>query len=295
MSNQSYNNLQARNKQVLANISLLQQQEKKLYQNLNDVSIPISQKQQIINKINEISQIRLNLYQLMNDTYSSYYENVDMLSGTLKQEFLALKVIENELNQSKLKINQIQTQKNNKLRLVEINTYYSQRYKAHSWVMRTIILTCIPLILLTILYNWGFLSGRWLGFLSGIIVIIAVIIIGRELIDMSNRDNMNWNEYNWYFDKTSAPSYNTNSSDVNNPWPSMGITCIGSACCYEGSTYDNTENICIPNNIYNANKKEAFMTNDNMEGLDKYGNVQIPSVTIDDAVTPVLSTLSSYD
>ena len=55
-------NLQEKNQQVLNNISQLQLQEKQLYDSLNDITLTTDQKQQIINKINEISQIRMNMY-----------------------------------------------------------------------------------------------------------------------------------------------------------------------------------------------------------------------------------------
>ena len=120
-------NLQERNQQVVDNISQLQSQEKELYASLDDPSLTSDQKQQIINKINEISQMRLNMYAGLQDMYSYYQQNVSASRSTLGQEMTAIDIIENELNQSKKKLNLIQDQKYNKLRLVEINTYYGKR------------------------------------------------------------------------------------------------------------------------------------------------------------------------
>ena len=50
-------NLQERNQQVLDNISQLQTQEKELYTSLDDPNLSSEEKQQIINKINEIIDI----------------------------------------------------------------------------------------------------------------------------------------------------------------------------------------------------------------------------------------------
>ena len=101
----NFDNLQERNQQVLNNISQLQNQEKDLYQQLEDVSLSAEQKQDIINKINEISQIRLNLYEGLKDMFLYYQENIAAAKTTLGQSVIAVDVLENELNQSKKRIN----------------------------------------------------------------------------------------------------------------------------------------------------------------------------------------------
>ena len=130
--NSRQSNLQERNQQALNSISQLQTQEKELYTSLDDPGLTSEQKQQIINKINEISQMRLNIYSGMQDIYSYYQQNVSSSRNTLGQEVSAIDIIENELNQAKKKLNLIQDEKSNKLRLVEINTYYGKRYNAHT-------------------------------------------------------------------------------------------------------------------------------------------------------------------
>ena len=152
-NSQDFDSLQERNQQVLNNISQLQGQEITLYNSLDDVNLTSEQKQQIINKINEISQMRTNLYASLKDTYSFYQKNVSASKNTLGQSMEAIDILENELNQSKIKLNLLEDQKYNKLRLVEINTYYGKRYNAHSGLMKTIVIICIPIIILTILAN----------------------------------------------------------------------------------------------------------------------------------------------
>jgi len=120
----NFDNLQERNQQVLNDISQLQTQEKQLYNSLDDVSLNTEQKQQIIDKINEISQMRMNLYAGLKDMYSYYQQNVSASRTTLGQSMTAIDILENELNQDKIRLNLIEDQKYNKLRLVEINTYF---------------------------------------------------------------------------------------------------------------------------------------------------------------------------
>ena len=289
---QNFNNLQEKNQQVLNNISQLQQEEKKLYDSLDDVSLTSEQKQQIINKINEISQIRMNLYSGLKNMYASYQNNVSESRTTLGQSMAAVDVLENELNQSKIRLNLIEDQMSNKLRLVEINTYYSKQYNSYSKLMKTIVVICIPLIILAILANKGILPFNVYTFLSGIVIIIGVFVIGAQLIDLSNRDNMNWDEYNWYFNIASAPSDTTEGAPIN-PWKMPSVTCIGSACCYDNSTYDSEKNICIPNEIYQREQAQEQPV-ETFESLSKYGYAQEKAVNINNNVQPLNASLKNF-
>ena len=266
-NSQDFDSLQERNQQVLNNISQLQGQEITLYNSLDDVNLTSEQKQQIINKINEISQMRTNLYASLKDTYSFYQKNVSASKNTLGQSMEAIDILENELNQSKIKL---------------INTYYGKRYNAHSGLMKTIVIICIPIIILTILANKEILPPKLYAFLMGIILILGILSIGTQLIDIASRDNMNWDEYYWYFNKDKAPS-DTTIGDITNPWEknSFSLTCIGSACCYEGSTYDSTQNICLPNES-------------NLKVLEKYGCTQNKTTSLNNNVSPLFSSLSKF-
>lgn len=284
-------NLQERHQQVLNNISLLQNQEKQLYDSLNNVALSSEQKQQIINQINGISQMRMNMYSSMSDMHSYYQQNVQASRSVLGQEVAALDILENQLNETKRRMNLLEDDKYNKLRLVEINTYFGKRYNAHSRLMQTIVIICILVIITAVLANWGILSSNWYIFIVGKIIIIGVIILGFQLVDMSNRDNMNWDEYNFYFDKQNAPSDN-NEGIPSDPWGTPSITCIGSACCYAGSTYDDKTNNCVPNAIYNLTHPTKPSVTESFEGMDKYAYSQIKPSSFNNNVMPTVSSFS---
>jgi hypothetical protein len=296
----NFDSLQERNQQVLNNISQLQTQEKELYANLDDVSLSSEQKQQIINKINEISQMRMNLYAGMKDMYSYYQQNVSASRSTLGQSIAAVDILENELNQSKIKMNLIEDQKYNKLRLIEINTYFGKRYNAHAKLMKTIVLICIPIIILAVLANKGILPPNIYKLLVVIILVIGSLLIGLQLIDMSNRDDMNWDEYNWYFNKKDAPSDTTDGTS-SDPWGTVSVTCVGSACCNPdtGSTYDSDKNICVPNAVYKQEHPETIETIETTEtesfrGLGKYGYTQLKTSSLNNTILPTFSPLTKF-
>jgi hypothetical protein len=251
INSNNFDNLQERNQQALNDISQLQITEQQLYDSLDNVSLTAEQKQTIIHRINEISQMRLNLYANLKDMYSFYQQNISASRNTSGEQIAAIDVIENELNESKRRMNLLQDQKYNKLRMVEINTYYGKRYNAHTKIMKTIVIFCVPIIILAILANNGILSTNIYSFLTGIIIIVAVVLLGYQLLDLSNRDNMNWDEYNWHFNQSTAPTATIQPAVVS-PWSLPSLVCIGSECCYTGSTYDSSTNVCVPNSISNS-------------------------------------------
>ena len=91
----NFNNLQEKNQQVLDNISQLQTQEKHLYDSLDNVNLSPEEKQQIIVKINELSQMRLNMYSTIKDMYSFYNNNIGSSATALDQSVTAINILEN--------------------------------------------------------------------------------------------------------------------------------------------------------------------------------------------------------
>jgi hypothetical protein len=257
-------NLQERNDQIINNIKKLQDTEMKLYDSLESRSLNTDQQKQIIDRINQISQMRMNLYASLKDMVSYYQQDVSDSRNAMNNQMVSVDIIENELNDSKRRLNLLESQKNNKMRLVEINTFYGKQYDAHKEIMKVVVFICIPVLILTVLANKGILPPRINSLLIGIIIIIGLIIIGSKIIDISNRDNMNFDEYNWYFNKDEAPTSSTEtqaeSDGSSDPWETTTSTCVGAECCYDNSTYDETQNRCIPTAQYNANQAKSSAT-----------------------------------
>jgi hypothetical protein len=271
--------VQERNDKIINNIKSLQTTEMKLYDSLEGKSLNAEQQKQIIDKINQISQMRMSLYANLKDMYSSYQQDVSSSRNTMNNQMVSVDIIENELNDSKRRLTLLEAQKNNKIRLVEINTFYGKQYDAHKQIMQIVVIICIPVLILTVLAGKGILPPKISALLTGIIIIIGLFIIGAKIIDLSNRDNMNFDEYNWYFNKEEAPTSSTeadaSSSSSSDPWTTPTYTCSGAECCYENSTFDETQNMCIPTAQYNANQNTSTSSTSEAEAftvLSKYAS-----------------------
>jgi hypothetical protein len=234
--------------QLLNDIQSLQETEQKLFNSLeSNVFLTTDQQKKIVDQINKISEMRLNLYKTLGGV-NQFYQNILFNAQTVSnQQKQAIQVVENQLNESKKKLSYLKNEKNNKIRLLQINDYYGQKYSEHASLMKYIIYMLIPIILISLLYNFGFLPSFLFYILIIIIAIIGSIYIINKMVSIWNRDNMNYQAYDWNFKLRGAPSVkDTKGSD--NPWLSSNFnlgTCIGDACCSPGTLYDTTINKCI--------------------------------------------------
>lgn len=205
----------------------------------------------IVDKINKISHMRTSLYKDVNDIYIHYQGSVSNIEYVINQQLYAVIVIENELNISKIRIQKIEQDKNNKIRLVEINTYYSEKYNSNTQIMKIIVIICVIIIILSILYNKSILPVMLFFPLTVIVIVVGIIILWYKIIDSYSHDNMNYQEYNWNQPPTNI-TYDTSAPTGTNPWSSPNATtitsiCTGQECCETGFTYVSEPNKCIIN------------------------------------------------
>lgn len=244
-------NTQENNEQILNDIQSLQQMEQQLFNSLEtNPSMTPKEQQSIVEKMNQLSNMRINLYQTLSGV-NNYYENALNTSvGSLKQQMLAIEVVESELNKAKKRLEILEAEKNNKIRLVEINSYYGDKYEEHSQMMKIVIYTLFPVVILTFLSSRGLLPAMVYRVLIGLIAVVGAYFFWHRFASIITRDNMNYQEYEWHFDPTTAPSVatTTSSTSSNDPWMSQTATttCVGDACCSSGMTYDASMNQCVP-------------------------------------------------
>lgn len=254
-------NVQQNNEQILNDIQSLQQMEQQLFNSLEtNPNMTPEQQQKIVDKMNDLSNMRINLYQTLSGV-NNYFENaVNTSVGSLKQQAVAIGIVESELNKAKKRLEILEEEKNNKIRLVEINNYYGDKYAEHSQLMKIIIFTLIPIIILGFLNNRGILPNIIYNILLIIIAFIGAYFFWTRFTSIITRDNMNYQEYNWHFDHNAAP---TGSSSISDPWLNNSNfgTCVGNACCADGLTYDTSLNQCVPGTSTTTTSTESFINN----------------------------------
>jgi hypothetical protein len=263
--------------QALYNIQQLQEMEKELYKKLeaNAASNASPEEQSIIiKKINELSQLRISLFKTLGNVYDSLQSSVANSRVNLVDQLTAVGVVEGELNNAKTQLNELETIKNNKMRMVEINTYYGKRYKAHTQIIKKLILICVPLLILAILKKKELIPSiipeMFIYGVSGLILLVGGYSILMNIIDVYSRDNMDFDEYSWNFNpdsvKPSVYEYDKAQllgssmpqdimSEAQTLALGLGVGCVGANCCSDGMTYDEDNKKCIE-----KVDKESFIT-----------------------------------
>ena len=117
------------NEEILNNIQSLQQIEQQFFTSLEtNPNLSRQQQEEILDKINRITAMRLNLYNTLNGMNNFFQSALQNSVGTLQQQVSAIAIVENELNQSKRRLEVLEVEKNNKIRLVQINNYFIDKY-----------------------------------------------------------------------------------------------------------------------------------------------------------------------
>jgi len=205
--------------------------------------------------------MRVNLYQTLSGVNNYFEDALNTSIGSLKEQVIAINIVEKELNRSKKRLEILEEEKNNKIRLVEINNYFGDKYAEHSQLMKIIIFTLIPVIILALLNNKGILPNTIYYILLILVSVIGAYFFWTRFASIIMRDNMNYQAYNWNF-KPKSTSTSTGGS-TSDPWAggfNFG-TCIGDACCSTGLTYDTSMNQCVSSTSSSSSSgTETFIT-----------------------------------
>ena len=245
-------NIQESNDQILNDIQSLQKMEQQLFTTLESTpNLSSDEQKNIIEKMNQLSNMRVNLYQTTNG-FNQFFENtLNTQTNSLKEQVLAIDIVENELNRSKKRLQLLEQERNNKIRLVEINNYFGDKYAEHAAIMKIIILMLIPVIILTLLNKKGILPDKIFHVLVGIVALIGGYFFWKRFFSIIMRDNMNYQTYNWSFDRHNTEKDEDEDEDEDgddeDDWVSKKNrrTCVGENCCSDGLIYDEDEDKCV--------------------------------------------------
>jgi len=165
-----------------------------------------------IGVLNQIKTEQEEIYNLLKSINENLYANF-VYAKTLNdnQTKLASKLNDYK-NVIETDIDNLQDETNHKARLAKINKYYGDKYQALSQLIKLLILMLVPIIILAILKNKGFLPDDAFNALLLVIIVIGSILFIKKYKDVMSRDNMNFQEYDWGFRKDLAPNINNNDA-----------------------------------------------------------------------------------
>ncbi len=242
-----------RQEEIFNSIQNIQTIERDLYKLLDDLSVvePDSEMQKrIINQIESLSEIRINMLKDLTSMYNNLHVNITDSKVNLDDQQKVTDIIHNELKNAKEKLNILRNEKNNKMRMTNINVYHGKKYNAHANVMKILLISCILILILTFVNKRELLPQNIVAILIGIIIFYGGLRITLLIIDISRRDNMNYDKYKWNFSPgdVNIPegkedieySEDTEQNNIN----SFDNDCIGEKCCSDDMMYDSVTKKC---------------------------------------------------
>jgi hypothetical protein len=255
--------------QTLGTILELQQLEKQLFSNLEAISNDTSessivQQQQIVKQINDLSITRMNLFNTVNDLYQFAQENVAENRTELVDKMTVAKVMETQLNNSKEMLNELQQIKNNKLRMVQINTYYGKQYQGQTDLMKLLIIICVVVILLITVSKMNIVPSTLMNFIIVLAIGIGAFFIFRKIQDLSSRDKMD-------FDKYETPKMDSSNLATNYDYENdfSDLDANAWSVCGEGTMFNQDLGQCVvkPVESFSLMRNEIVGCNDNIKQL----------------------------
>ena len=227
---------------IITNISELQNMEQQLINSLDaNPTFTETQKQEIIAEIKQVSTIRTNLYATIGNVNNNYVDKLTASQSILGDQLAAIQIVENELEASRNSLQKTEDIKNNTQRMIEINSYYGDKYAESSSLMTIIIYMLIPIIILAMLNRYNLLPTTIYYVLVAIVALIASIYLWTGLFSIWSRNNMEYDTFDWTFAAKNAPKA---GKSIDDPWGVIS-TCIDQRCCSTGLDWDSTLGQCV--------------------------------------------------
>lgn len=243
--------------EILENIKRLQSMESELYGELQSktaANADVKEQEAIVDKINRLSQIRTSMFKDLTYIYGNVQSRLANKREDVVDKLTVAGIIEKELDNTKQNLNSLKSERNNKLRMVEINTYYEKQYNAHTEVMIIILQTFVPILGLAILRQKNIVPRYVLNTIIVLIAAIGTAILAMKIFDLSRRNNMDYDKYDWpsMTSNGTLKEYTAIPKPMGDDYtlPELG-GCIGVNCCAEGTYYDTSINQCLVNSNSN--------------------------------------------
>jgi len=252
--------------QTLQTIGQIDAQIQSIYNNLEALSVQtnpdVNKQNALLQQIQQLQALKSSLYTSVSASYASNQANVADSRNSLVDEIAVTGVVGKELQNATKNLSALEQARYNKVRMAEINNYYSEKYGAQTNVMKTIVYFCIPILILGILMKQEILSKNISLALIGILVGLAIVVVVYQAIDLARRNNMVFSEYNFPFDSENVDLDSDSNDDDQPKQQDRTMSCAAEACCPEGNDYgtvwDNTNKKCVTPS-YKDSQSEGFV------------------------------------
>ena len=245
--NASVDTLSASQQQMLTSVQQLKDAHTDLMRRYS-AATDDADRTNIMNELEKNATLRASLLSSVGET--ALVQNQAIV--TQKNDAMSLTAMESLIRAEKQsaqdQADEIQDIRNNKQRMIQLNTYYGKRFMAQAGVMKIFIYMCIPILILAVLANMGFLPNYIAGFAIIASIVAGLIFIYSAVNDINRRDKTNFDEYTWDFDPSRVGPivhhHRHGKKDKSDAGAGMGA-CFEKACCASSTTWDPTSKQCV--------------------------------------------------
>jgi len=292
--------------ETVNSIKNLQELEKKLHSEYN----VLSPKDKMANlaKMSELSKMRVNLFNVLKSNYS---RDIVEDKTELNNQIATLTIVEEQLRDSKKVMQGLKEERNNKMRMVEFSTYFSEKYKAYNQLFLLILKWIVIIGVLAYVGNLNIVpenysskqnTNNFFLIIITVVTLYALFKILLEFYDIISRDNMNFNEYDFGDDyaldqalvKADTDAYDERQFQVFAE--NINLGCVDASCCSDGTMYDDIKKKCIPvmKAIRETNKiaaltKSSFETPSTTSGSAAPSNSSVNAEPFTNNIVPFAS------
>ena len=241
----------------------LQKMEKELYVVLEKSKDMTTQEQnEILVKIDQLTTKREKLYKDLLELSQKVNQMKTNSAGTYKNQLALLTIAEKQLNEEKAKLRTLSVDKYNKLRMVQINNYYNNRYEGLIEFMRLAIVMLLGGIVILLIGRYTPVPGSLISVIMIFYIALTVVVLTFRYLDIARRDANDFEQYDWDFNAQNPPTVSSGESAIGATWKGDIdlTTCVGESCCGDGLTYDSKNNVCILPNKQSANASSSATT-----------------------------------
>jgi hypothetical protein len=246
--------LSASQQQLLASTQQLQDAQTTLMQRYTATTDEIERKK-IVNEMDKNETLRSNLLASSGNIALVQNQAVAIKQNAATDATAMMKVMDAELKDARKRMEEIQTNRTEKERMIELNTYYGKRFMAQAGVMKIFIYMCIPVLILAVLANAGFLPNYIAGFMIIASIVIGIVYIYGAVQDINRRDAMNFDEYTWEFDPSRVGPLNQGGGKHKKKKNDSNADAAGTTGCSNGQC-------CAPPTKWDAKTNQCTFVND---------------------------------
>ena len=288
--NSSPDTLSASQQQMLASVQQLQDAQKGLMHKYASAT-DSTERQKIATEMDKNETLRTNLLSSTGAAALVQNQAVANKKERAKDKAVLLEVANAELNAARQQMEDIQSSRTGKERIIELNTYYGKRFMAQAGVMKIFIYMCIPVLILAVLANMGFLPNYIAGLLIIVAIVVGLIYIYGAIDDINRRDNMNFDEYTWEFDPSRVgPITNPDHGGKHKKKSNADASgCSNGQCCAPPTTWDAKAKHCTYAN--DAQGENSAVKGTSSHKVGKHGGTSVANTAA--STTGLLGDLSS--